>query len=204
MHLLLSSIVSSMLLYSSSSKLPLNRIGYASRIWLSNSQVTSSGLRCFHCTFTCPMVRVRSKISLLSRIESGSTKKSPSGSTYTSFQFITWVASCTYLFKTEIWKTLWNFRLGGKSSWNATCPILDNISKGPQYLGANLAQLPNFKELFLGLTFMKTCSPTWNDFWVRLRFDWLFYLSCATFKLPCTCFTINSISFNSSSPSTNL
>ena len=85
-------------IYSLSSEFPWNRIGYASRIWLSNSQVASSGLRCFHCTFTWPMVRFQSKISLLSRIQSGSTRKSPSGSTCTSFQFITWVASCTYFF----------------------------------------------------------------------------------------------------------
>ena len=158
-HPPLSLISSLMLLYSSSSKLPWNRIGYAAHIWLSNSQVASSGLRCFHCTFTFPMVRFRSKISLLSRIQYGLTKKYPLGSTYTSFQFITWVASCTCIFKTEIWKTLWTLRFGGKASWYANCPILDNISKGPHYLGANLAQLPNFKELFLGFTFMKTCSP---------------------------------------------
>ena len=53
---------------------------------------------------------------------------------------------------------------GGNANWYATGPTLENILKGPQYLGANLTQLPNFKEIFLGLTFMKTCSPTWNYF----------------------------------------
>ena len=150
------------------------------------------------------MVRFRTKISLLSRIQSSYTRKSLSGSTCTSFQFITWVASCTYFFNTKIWKTLWNFKFGSKSSWYATCPILDSIWKGQQYRDANLAHLANFKELFLGLTLIKTCSPTWNYFWVRLRYAWLFCLSCTTFKLPCTYFTINSISFSSSGPNTNL
>ena len=54
-----------------------------------------------------------------------------------------------YIFlNTEIWKTLWTFKFGGKANWYATCPILDSISKGLQYQGANLAQLPNLKELF--------------------------------------------------------
>ena len=39
-------------------------------------------------------------------------------------------------------------RLGGKANWYAIGPTLANISNGPQYLGANLAQLPNLKELF--------------------------------------------------------
>ena len=65
-----------------------------------------------------------------------------------------------YIFKKKIWKTLWTLRFGGKANWYATDPTLDNISKGPQYLGASLAQLPNFKELFMGFTSMKTCSPT--------------------------------------------
>jgi hypothetical protein len=34
--------------------------------------------------------------------------------------------------------------------------ILSRTSNGPQYLGANLAQLPSFKELFLGFTLRKT------------------------------------------------
>ena len=109
-HSPLSITSSSMLFYLSSWELPWNRIGYDVRIWLSNSQVASSRLRCFHCTFTYPTVRFQSKISLLSRIQSGSTNKSP-GSTCTSFQFITWVTSCTYFFNTEIWKTLWTFIL---------------------------------------------------------------------------------------------
>ena len=91
-------------IYSSSSEVPWNRIGYASRILLSNSQVASLGLRCFHCTFTCPMVQFRRVISLLSRIQSGSTRIYPSGSTCTTFQSITWVASWTYFFKTEVEK----------------------------------------------------------------------------------------------------
>ena len=91
-------------IYSSSSEFPWNRIGYASHIWLSNSQVDSSWLRCFHCTFTWPMVRFRNEISLFLRIQSGLTRKYPLGSTCTSFQLITWVASCTYFFNTEIWK----------------------------------------------------------------------------------------------------
>ena len=122
----------------------------------------------------------------------------------TSFQLITWVASCTYFFNTEMWKTLWTLRFGGRANWYDTCPILDNISKGPQYRGASLAQLPNLRELFLGLTLIKTCSPTWNSFGVRLRFAWLFCRSCTIFKLPWTYFTINSICFNNSGPNTNL
>ena len=72
-------------IYSSSSEFPWNRVGYASHILLSNSQVASSGLRCFHCTFTCPMVRFQSVISLLPRIQSDSTRNSPFGSTCTTF-----------------------------------------------------------------------------------------------------------------------
>ena len=67
---------SSMLFYSSSSESPWNRIGYVAHIWFFNFQVASFGLRCFHCTFTCPMVWFWSKISLLSRIQSGSMRKS--------------------------------------------------------------------------------------------------------------------------------
>jgi len=53
-----------------SSKSSWNKIGYVSRILLSNSQVASSGPMCFHCTFTCPMEWFRRLISLLSRIQS--------------------------------------------------------------------------------------------------------------------------------------
>ena len=123
-------------IYSSSLEFPWNRIGYTAHIWLSNSQVASSGLRCFHCTFPWPMVQFWSKISLLSRIQSGSTRKYPSS--YTSFQLITWVASCTDFFNIEIWKTLWTFKFGSIDSWYATCPILDSVSKESQYQGANL------------------------------------------------------------------
>ena len=150
------------------------------------------------------MVRFWSEISLCSRIQSSFTRKYPLGSTCTSFQLRAWVALCTYFFNIETWKTLWTLKFGGKANWYATCPILDSISKGPQYWGANLAQLPNLRELFLGISLIKTCSPTWNSFWVCLRYAWLFCQSCPTFKLPCTCFIINSISFNSFGPNTNL
>ena len=81
---------------------------------------------------------------------------------------------------------------------------MENISKVPQYLGAILAQLLNFKELLLGFILMKTCSPTWNSFSVHLRSAWLLCLSCEFFKLPRTCFMVNSIFFNNSGSSINL
>ena len=51
-------------------------------------------------------------------------------------------------------------RLGGKANWYAIGPTLANISNGPQYLGANLAQLPHLKEFFLGFTLKNACSPS--------------------------------------------
>jgi len=153
-----------------------NRIGYASCILHSNSQVASSGPWCFHYTFTCPMEQFQRLVSLLSRIQYGSTRKYPSSSTCMTFQSITWVASCTYFFKFETWKTLCILKLGGRASWYAIGPTLANNLNGPQYLGANLAQLPNLKELFLGLTLTKTCSPVTNSLWVRLRSTLIFCL----------------------------
>ena len=150
------------------------------------------------------MVRFQSVISLCLRIQSSSTRKSPFGSTCTSFQLETWVASCTYFLNTKIWKTLWTLKFGGRANWYATYPILDSISKGLQYRGASLAQLPNLREIFLGLTLIKTCSPTWNSFGVYLRSAWIFCRSCTIDKLPCTFFTISSIYFNNSGPNTNL
>ena len=94
-----------------------------------------------------------------------------------NIQSITWVASCTYFFKIEIWNILCIIRLGGKSNWYATSPTHTNILNGPQYLGANLAQLPSLKDLFLGFTLTNTCSPTWNSFGVLLRPAWIFCLS---------------------------
>jgi hypothetical protein len=50
----------------------------------------------------------------------------------------------------------------GNESMYATGPILSNISNGPQNLEAIFVQLPNFKELFLGFTLKRTCSPNLN------------------------------------------
>ena len=116
---------------------------------------------------------------------------------------ITWVASCTYFFNMEIWNKLCILILGGKGNWYSSHPTLANISNGPQYLGANLAQLPNLNEIFLGFTLTNTCSPTWNSFWVLSRPAWLFCLSCAFFRLLCTCFTVSSSYFNKSGPNIN-
>ena len=65
-------------IYSSSLEFPWNRIGYASHILLSNSQVASSGLRCFHCTFTYPMVWFRSVISGSVQEDGGPLRCNPS------------------------------------------------------------------------------------------------------------------------------
>ena len=145
---------------------------------------------------TCTIVWFRRKKSLLLRIHSSSTWKYPSG--------FTWVESCTYFFNMKIWKTLCILRLGGEPNWYAIGPNLANISNGPQYLGANLTQIPNLKELFRGFTLTNTCSPSQNYFWVLLRSAWLFCLSWAVFKLLCTCFTVSSSSFNKSGPNINL
>ena len=177
-----------------------NRNGYASCMLLSNSQVASSGPRCFHCTFTCHMERFQRLISLFSRIQSSSTRRSPSDFSYMTFQSITWVASWTYFFKIETWNTLCILKFGGKASWYATSPTLARTSNGPQYLGANLAQLPNLKELFLGLTLTNTWSPVTNSLRVLFLSALLFCWSWAIFKLLCTYFNVSSISFNISGP----
>ena len=50
--------------------------------------------------------------------------------------------------------------LGGGDNWYATDPILDKLSNGPQYLGANFKYFLSIKEIFLGFTFIYTWSPT--------------------------------------------
>jgi hypothetical protein len=42
----------------------------------------------------------------------------------------------------------------GNESMYATGPILSNISNGPQNLAASFGQLPYFKDIFLGFTFI--------------------------------------------------
>ena len=116
-----------------------NRIGWDFRKSPSNSQVASSGLKFFHCTFTWAMAMFRSVTSLQSRMRRGSTWNSPSGSTYTKFQSIIWVGSWIYFFNKETWNTLWILRSAGSASWYATGPIRASISKGPQNLGASVA-----------------------------------------------------------------
>jgi len=130
-----------------------NMIGWYFRKYPSNSQVASSGLKCFHCTFTWATTLFRRVISLRSRTHRGSTWNSSSGSTCTKFQSIIWVGSWIYFFNKETWNTLWILRLAGNESWYATGPIRASISKGPQNLRASLAQFPNFSELFRALTF---------------------------------------------------
>ena len=66
--------------------------------------------------FPCLMARFHRVISLLPRIQSSSTRISPSSSTCTTFQSTIWVASWRYLFKTKIWKTLCAFKLGSNAS----------------------------------------------------------------------------------------
>ena len=138
-------------------------IGWDFRKSPSNSQVASSGLKCFYCTYTWKMALLRSVISLRSIMRRGSTWNSPSGSTYTKFQSIIWVGSWTYFFNKETWNTLWIIRLAGSAIWYATSPIQASISKGPQNLGAILAQFPSFSEIFQALTFKYTWSPAWNS-----------------------------------------
>ena len=48
----------------------------------------------------------------------------PSGSTWITFQSITWVASCTYFFKIEIWWTFCILILGGKSTDMPLTPLV--------------------------------------------------------------------------------
>ena len=112
-----------------------NRIGYAFRINLSNSQENYFKLRCLHCILTYPTVRFKSKNTLLSRIHSGPTWNSPSGSTFIKLQSITWVASWICFFKMETWKMSCNLIVGIRSKWYATDPTLAKISNRPQYLG---------------------------------------------------------------------
>ena len=57
-----------------------------------------------------------------------------------------------YLLRKETWKKLWALVLVGNASLYATGHMLSSTSKGPQYLGDILTQLPSFKELFLGFT----------------------------------------------------
>ena len=147
------------LIYSSISS-SWNRIGYASRITLSISQVCYSRLRCFHCTLTCLTVWFQSKISLLSRIFFDRTWNSPSGSTWITFQSITWETSWTYIFKIEPWNILCTLILGVRANFYATDPTLARISNVFPYLGDKFLYLPNLKVLFLGFTFMYTWSPT--------------------------------------------
>ena len=90
-----------------------NKNGYFSIISVSRSQVASSVVKCFHCTFTLATVLLLNSISSRSNIWSGSGRNSPYGSTYTTFQSTMWEASCTYLFNNETWKTSWTLTWGG-------------------------------------------------------------------------------------------
>ena len=135
-----------------------NRTGYASRISLSSSQVASFGLSFFHCTLTWLMVWFRSKVFLLSRIRSSPTWNSPSGSTWITFQSITWVASWIYLFKIETWKTLCTLIVGGRANWYATSPTLAKISNCPQYLDANFGNHSMRKY--------SLCGFIWRHKWI--------------------------------------
>ena len=97
------------------------------QIWICFMHMTLQFPGCFFWTKVLPLhlhlpnSAILKQVSLSSRIQSGST--------CTSFQFIKWVALCTYSSKTEIWKTLWTFKFGSKASWYATCPTLTIFQK---------------------------------------------------------------------------
>ena len=94
----------------------LKKNGCANRMESSSSHVASSGPYWSHCTFTWPMAQFWSIVTFLSRVRIGSVRNSPSGSTWITSQFITWLGSCTYFLRKETWKTLWALVLAGNAS----------------------------------------------------------------------------------------
>ena len=75
-------------------------------------------------------------------------------------QWITCFRSCKYLFIRDTWKTLCTQMRLGKANPYAIGPTLSNIWKGPQNLGANLAQETHLKVFLFGLIRTYTWSPT--------------------------------------------
>ena len=112
----------SLALYSVLTK--LNKNGCANLMASSRFHVASSGLQCFYCTFTYPTARFWSTLTFLSRMRNGLIWNSLLGFTWITSQFITWLGSCTYLLRKEIWKTLWSLVIVGIGSLYATGPIL--------------------------------------------------------------------------------
>ena len=53
----------------------------------------------------------------------------------------------TYFFNNDAWKTLWTLMCADNASSYSIGPLLANISKGPQNIGANLPHLPKLNEL---------------------------------------------------------
>ena len=138
------------------------RCGYSARITSSCSHVTSLGLYQVHWTFISFIARFWSYFIFLSNMCTGCTCRTPSGSTWITFQSMTWLASGIYFLSSETWNTLCTVIDAGNESMYATGPILSRISNGPQNHASNLAQLPNFRELMLAFTFKNTWSPTLN------------------------------------------
>ena len=78
-----------------------------------------------------PTAWFRNIVTFLSRMRNGSVWNSPSGSTWITSQFITWLQSCRYFLRKETWKTLWALVLAGNAILYANDHILSSTSNDP-------------------------------------------------------------------------